>query len=318
MEIIHRPVMRDEAIFLLRPRRQGVFVDCTLGGGGHARMLLDLLPPGSRLVALDRDATVIQRARERFAAEVAAGRLVLVQANFARLKEVALQVGIGEVKGILFDLGVSSFQLEEPGRGFSYLHEGPLDMRMDPTLSRTAADLVNHLPAKQLTRIIAEYGEEKWANRIASFIEQRRRIKPIQTTLELVEIIKEAIPAAARRGGPHPAKRTFQALRIAVNDELGALKKGLEEAMALLAPGGRLVVISFHSLEDRTVKEFFSRESKGCICPPDFPVCRCGRKPRLRLLTRKTWLPSPEEIQVNPRSRSAKLRAAERLPQDGN
>jgi 16S rRNA (cytosine1402-N4)-methyltransferase len=231
------------------------------------------------------------------------------------LADVAAEAGIapGSIRGIMFDIGVSSFQLDDPARGFSYMADGPLDMRMDPGMKRTAADLVNTLPAEELTRIISEYGEERWAARIAGFIRQHRDRTPYRTTLELVETIKAAIPAAARRSGPHPAKRTFQALRIAVNDELGALDRGLTAAIDLLAPGGRVVVISFHSLEDRQVKETFAREAKGCICPPDLPVCRCGREARVRLVTRKPWIPSEKEIEANPRSRSAKLRAAERL-----
>ncbi|MGE5576397.1 MAG: 16S rRNA (cytosine(1402)-N(4))-methyltransferase RsmH [Syntrophothermus sp.] len=244
---------------------------------------------------------------------VAGIRVTLVRANFARLAQVLEGLGIREVDGVLFDIGVSSHQLDEVERGFSYQQDAPLDMRMDPATGTTAADLVNNLPQEELSQIIAAYGEERWAKRIAGFIVERRKHGPISTTGELVDVIKAAIPAGARRGGPHPAKRTFQALRIVVNNELEALESGLKAAIEALHKGGRVCVITFHSLEDRIVKEIFKEKTRACQCPPGLPICVCGGRPVLKILTKKPVLPGAEELAANPRSRSAKLRAVERL-----
>lgn len=270
---------------------------------------------GGNASGLDNDAEGKARPSGIFKEEftVAGVQVTLVRANFARLAEVLKELGIPAVDGVIFDIGVSSHQLDEAERGFSYQKDAPLDMRMDPASRTTAADLVNRLPLEELNRIIAAYGEERWAKRIAEFIVERRKHGPISTTGELVDAIKAAIPAGARRNGPHPAKRTFQALRIAVNDELGALESGLKAAVEALREGGRVCVITFHSLEDRIVKEVFRDKARACQCPPHQPVCTCGGRPVLRILTRKPVLPDAEEIAANPRSRSAKLRAAERI-----
>lgn len=314
-EVQHRTVLLTEAVEYLGCRPGGLYVDCTLGGGGHAAAVLAASAPNGRLIGLDQDEVALGRAGRRLAAEVAEGRARLVRSNFSELLEVLADLGLAEVDGVLFDLGVSSFQLDEAERGFSYQADAPLDMRMDRRVRVTAADLVNEASEEELTRIIREYGEERWAGRIAAMIATRRREGPLRTTGELVEVIKAAIPAAARREGPHPAKRTFQALRIAVNDELGVLERGLAAGIAALRPGGRLVAISFHSLEDRAVKRALAEAAKGCVCPPKAPVCICGHTPQVRLLTRHPVEPSPAEVTGNPRARSAKLRAAERLAQ---
>lgn len=314
MEFEHRPVLLQEVLTWLAPRSGGVYVDATVGGGGHAVQVAQRISPGGRLVGIDRDPAAVAAAAARLEAEAPRDVVWDVRhANFAELDVVLDGLGIGSIDGVLFDLGVSSVQFDNPARGFTYREDAPLDMRMDPSRGQTARDLVNEAPEETLRHIIATYGEERWAARIARFIVERRRQAPIETTGDLVQVIKEAIPAAARRRGPHPARRTFQALRIAVNDELGSLERGLQAAIARLAPGGRVVVISFHSLEDRIVKQAFREAERGCICPPELPACRCGRRPVLRILTRRPVTPSPEEIHVNPRARSAKLRAAERV-----
>jgi len=279
-----------------------------VGGGGHSRAILSL---GGRVLGLDRDPEAMEEARRNL--EEFGDRVILVRENFRQLPRVLEELSLSSVQGILVDLGVSSHQLDDPQRGFSYQKEGPLDMRMDPNIPSTAADLINQMPEAELARIIKSYGEERWAKRIASFIADERRQKPLATTGQLVSVIKKAIPAGAREEGGHPAKRTFQAVRIAVNNELGNLEEALQEMPDLLAPGGRLVVISFHSLEDKIVKNLFGRLAKGCVCPPKQPICTCGLKPVLRLLNRTPLRPSPKEMEDNPRSRSAKLRAAEKL-----
>lgn len=309
----HRTVLLAEAVAYLGCRPGGVYVDCTVGGGGHAAAILAASGPDGRLIGLDRDAVALGRAEERLGAY--RSRVVLTRENFAALTGVLQRLGSELVDGVLFDLGVSSFQLDEAERGFSYQADAPLDMRMDRRLPVSAADLVNEAAPAELARIIREYGEEHWAGRIAEKLAERRRLRPLTTTGELVEVIKAAIPAAARRTGPHPAKRTFQALRIAVNDELGAVERGLKAAIAALRPGGRVVVISFHSLEDRVAKQILAEAARGCICPPRLPVCACGRSPELKILTKRPVEPSPAEVAANPRARSAKLRAAERLPE---
>lgn len=314
MEFRHQPVMVKEVVALLGVKPDGVYVDCTVGGGGHAAAILGLLGPQGRLIGLDRDPEALAAARLRLGTDP---RVQLVQADFRKLGVVLAELGVRQVDGILYDLGVSSYQFDNPARGFTYWEDVPLDMRMDPEGPVTAADLVNTLSARELAKIIAEYGEERWASRIADFIVAERQRGPLKTTGQLVEVIKKAVPAGARRTGPHPARRTFQALRIAVNQELEALRASLEQALGLLRPGGRLVVLSYHSLEDRIVKEFIKTAEAGCICPPGAPACVCGKKPVLRRLTRKPRTPTGEELGRNPRSRSARLRAAEKLLANG-
>lgn len=314
MEFGHTPVMVKEVVELLAVKPDGIYVDCTIGGGGHAEAILKSLGPSGRLVGLDRDPEALAAAEKRLGNDP---RVTLVRADFRHLAATLAGLTIHEVDGILYDLGVSSYQLDTPARGFTYWEDVPLDMRMDPEAPVTAADLVNNLSVWELAKIIAEYGEERWASRIAEFIVKEREHRPITTTGQLVEVIKKAIPAGARRLGPHPARRTFQALRIAVNQELDALKESLGQALKLLRPGGRLVVLSYHSLEDRIVKEFIREAAATCVCPPDAPVCRCDKKPLLRLLTKKPRTPTGEELGRNPRSRSARLRAAEKLAAKG-
>jgi 16S rRNA (cytosine1402-N4)-methyltransferase len=301
----HQPVMLDEALDLLAVKEGGTYLDCTLGEGGHAREMIRRAGPGGRLVGLDRDGSTFAQASENL--KEACGQVSLVNSDYRQLETVLDELGIRGVDGILFDLGVSTRQVIDPGRGFSYNHDAPLDMRMDQHMETTAADLVNELDERELTSLIRRYGEERWASRIAAFIVVTRARHPIATTGQLVDVIKAAIPAAARRTGPHPAKRTFQALRIAVNDELSGLEPALQSGIRRLKPGGRIVVISFHSLEDRIVKNAFRERA----------VSRDGREPiageGLRILTRKPLCPGTAEIEQNPRARSAKLRAAERF-----
>lgn len=310
MTFEHQPVMPREVLEGLNPGVEGVFVDCTVGGGGHAGLLLENTPPAVKLVGLDRDPEALRAAESNLAPFK--GRFTLVRSNFAGLSWVLDELHIQQVDGFLFDLGVSSYQLDNPARGFSYTHDAPLDMRMDPGARVTARELVNELPEKELADIIRRYGEERWAARIASFIVKARELRPVNTTTELVEIIKSAIPARARRDGPHPAKRTFQALRIAVNRELEILPGAIRDAVNRLKPGGRICVISFHSLEDRIVKETLSELANPCRCPPKLPVCSCGRKPEVRLVTRRPVVPGKAEVAENPRARSARLRVAEK------
>ncbi|WP_067931589.1 16S rRNA (cytosine(1402)-N(4))-methyltransferase RsmH [Alicyclobacillus kakegawensis] len=309
----HVTVLLQETVDLLRPQPGGTFIDCTLGGGGHSRCLLARTAPDGRLLALDQDRAALAHA-QTWAAGVAPGRMTTVHSNFRHVAEVARRHGFDAVDGILFDLGVSSPQFDDPDRGFSYRHDAELDMRMDVDAGGpTAADLVNQADAAELARIFFAYGEERFARRIAQAIVRTRQSAPIRSTGQLAEIVKEAIPAAARRSGPHPARRVFQALRVAVNDELGALRDALEQSLGLLTSGGRVAVISFHSLEDRIVKRTFASWAEGCVCPPDFPVCRCGRTAKARVLTRKPVQPGEREKEQNPRSRSAKLRVAEKV-----
>jgi len=287
--------MLKEAVDLLNPQKGGIYVDCTLGGGGHAKEILSRIGETGRLIAFDKDRHAIERSQEVLAPYL--DQVTIVHRDYRFLAEVLRKLQVPEVDGILFDLGVSSYQVLEPERGFSYNYDAPLDMRMDDSSPTTAADLVNTLSEKELGEIIYRFGEERWARRIASFIVEQRKKAPIKTTGQLTEIIKAAIPAAARRKGPHPARRTFMALRIAVNDELSGLEEGLRAGISFLKPGGRIAVISFHSLEDRIVKRIFKEYAASKI---------------LRILTKKPLVPSEEEVLVNPRSRSAKLRAAEK------
>lgn len=310
MEFRHVSVLLEETIAGLKVKPDGIYVDCTLGGGGHSQAILERLGSKGVLIGIDQDLEAIQTARQRLINYPA--RFEAVHANYKELTKIVNEIGYLAVDGVLFDLGVSSYQLDNAERGFSYKQDAPLDMRMDQTNPLTAEDLVNNLSEDELADIIWRYGEERWAKRIAKFIVERRTIKPIKTTGQLVDIIKAAIPAGARREGPHPAKRTFQALRIEVNKELEVLEKALEDAAKLLNKGGRIAVITFHSLEDRVVKEKFKELAKGCECPPSFPVCVCGKKPTLRVITKKPVVPSAEEIEANPRARSSKLRIGEK------
>jgi len=313
----HVTVMKEEAVEGLKIRPDGIYVDCTLGGAGHSERIAAELGPDGRLIAFDQDETALTHARERLAPYL--DRVILVKSNFRYIREklselpVPQRNGVPQVHGILYDLGVSSPQLDEAERGFSYNQEAELDMRMDRSSPLTAAEIVTEWPELTIAKILFEYGEEKFSRRIAAAIVRERGLGPIRSTLQLAEIIKEAIPAAARRTGPHPAKRSFQALRIAVNDELRAFEDSLEQAVDCLAPGGRLSVITFHSLEDRICKQTFVRFVGTCTCPPDFPVCTCGKVAKLRLVGRKPQEPSQEELDMNPRARSAKLRVAEKL-----
>lgn len=315
IQFSHSPVMLEEVMEGLKLFSGGFYVDCTAGGGGHSEEILRRTSPDGKLLAVDRDPDALDAVQRRL--KNYGDRVQLERANFVELQLVLNRLGTGKVDGILFDLGVSSYQLDNPQRGFSYMEDAPLDMRMDPDQGETAANIVQKASKKELAGIIRKYGEEKWASRIAEFVVRERAKKPIETTGELVEIIKAAVPAAARRQGSHPAKRTFQALRIAVNKELEILKDAIRGAIEELSSGGRICIISFHSLEDRLVKETFKELSDPCVCPPDFPQCICGRVPQIKLITRKPITPSEGELEQNPRSRSAKLRVAERL-QDHN
>ncbi|HQJ38283.1 MAG TPA: 16S rRNA (cytosine(1402)-N(4))-methyltransferase RsmH [Bacillota bacterium] len=311
MEFEHTPVLLNETLEYLDPKPGGVYIDGTLGGAGHSSEIIKRIVPGGKLLGIDQDSNAIDAAKRRL--EAYKDNVVIVRDNFRNIKAIALQKGFKEVDGILLDIGVSSHQLDEKERGFSYMHDGPLDMRMDTESSLNASDIVNNSSEQELIRILRDYGEEKWAVRIAKFIAEERKNSRIDTTFKLVDIIQRAIPAAARRDGGHPAKRTFQALRIAVNDELQVLEEALIDAARLLKPGGRLVVITFHSLEDRIVKKIFNNMEKPCTCPPQLPVCACGKEPLLRVITKKPVTAGEEELKTNTRSKSAKLRAAERV-----
>ena len=303
----HRPVLLDECVESLAIRPNGIYLDGTLGRAGHSREIVRRLTSG-RLICVDRDQAALDAARERLGEWM--DKVTLVHSNFDQLSAILDGLGLPGADGMLFDLGVSSPQLDDGARGFSYQADAPLDMRMDQGQPLTAADVVNTWPQEELRRILWEYGEERYAARIAAALVRRR---PIGATLELADAIRSAMPPAALREKQHPAKRSFQAIRIAVNDELGSVERMLEQAVPRLNPGGRLAVITFHSLEDRIVKTRLAEFSKGCICPPDFPVCVCGRKPQVRLVNRKPILPTQAEIEENPRARSAKLRVAEKL-----
>jgi 16S rRNA (cytosine1402-N4)-methyltransferase len=311
LDFEHIPVLLNETLEYLDPKPGGVYIDGTLGGAGHSSEIVKRIVPGGVLIGIDQDSNAIDAAKRRL--EAYKDNVVIVRDNFRNIKTIALQKGFKEVDGILLDIGVSSHQLDEKERGFSYMHDGPLDMRMDTESSLDASDIVNNSSEQELIRILRDYGEEKWAVRIAKFIAEERKNNRIDTTFKLADIIQRAIPAAARRDGGHPAKRTFQALRIAVNDELQVLEEAVTNAAGLLKPGGRLVVITFHSLEDRIVKKIFNNMEKPCTCPPQLPVCACGKEPLLRVITKKPVTAGAEELKVNTRSKSAKLRAAERV-----
>ncbi len=306
----HISILLDACLEALRISPAGVYVDATMGGAGHSLRIAERLA-GGRLVCIDRDDEAIANARERLAPVW--GRVTVVKSDFRSIDQVLASLGLPGADGILFDLGVSSPQLDHAGRGFSYMQDAPLDMRMDRSQQLTAGEVVNGWSRAELRRILSEYGEERYAPLIAAAIERERAKKPIETTTELAEIIRGAMPAKALREKQHPAKRSFQAIRIAVNDELSAVREAMGKAVDALNPGGRLAVITFHSLEDRIVKSAFQESARGCTCPKDFPVCVCGNKPKVRLVSRKPILPGPEEISDNPRARSAKLRVCERI-----
>ena len=309
MEFLHKPVLLDECIEALNIRPDGVYVDGTLGRAGHSKEIARRLTTG-RLICIDRDMAAIDAAKERLAPWM--DRVTLVHGNFADLSDVLLRAGVSGVDGMLFDLGVSSPQLDDASRGFSYMQDAPLDMRMDLDAPLTAYEVVNSWSYEELRRILFEYGEERYAPAIAKAIVRVRETAPINNTLELVDIIKGAMPPAALREKQHPAKRSFQAIRIAVNGELDALPPMLSAAVEALNPGGRLAVITFHSLEDRIIKRAMQDMARGCTCPREFPVCVCGKKPKVRILTRKPIVSGEAELSDNPRARSVKLRVAER------
>jgi len=309
MSFNHVSVLLKECIEGLNIKPNGIYVDGTLGGGGHSFKILQLLENG-KLIGIDQDTDALKAATEKL--KIFEGKFIPVHRNFSDIENVLDELGIAKIDGLILDLGVSSFQLDEAERGFSYMNDGKLDMRMNQSDTFTAFDIVNTYSERKLTEIINAYGEENWANRIAKFIIEARVDKPIETTFELVEVIKKAIPAAARKDGPHPAKRTFQAIRIEVNNELKIIDQTIEATVKRLNKGGRIVIITFHSLEDRIVKTAYKNLAQGCTCPPEFPICICGGKPKVKIISKKPILPSDEEVEMNPRARSAKLRVAEK------
>lgn len=310
MEFKHVSVLLNESLEALNIKENGIYVDCTLGGAGHSSQIIKRLNNEGLLIGIDQDKDALKAAGEKLK-DYENKRLV--HSNFSNIDSVLENLSIEKVDGILMDLGVSSYQLDEAERGFSYMQDAPLDMRMNRDEEFSAYNVVNEYSEEELTKVIRDYGEEKFAKRIASFIVNARNNKPIETTLELVEIIKNAIPAKARREGPHPAKRTFQAIRIEVNGELRILNKTIEDGVKRLNKGGRMAIITFHSLEDRIVKLKFRDLANPCTCPSEFPMCVCGKKPQVKLISRKAIEPSVEEVNENPRSRSAKLRVIEKL-----
>lgn len=311
MEFLHKPVLLNECIENLSIKPNGVYLDGTLGGAGHSLEIAKLLNEKGMLIGIDRDIEAINVSRERLAK--VKPEVKLVNDNYKNIKDVLERIGVEKVDGILLDLGVSSYQLDNPERGFSYRYDAPLDMRMCTEDELTAEFVVNKYTKDELIRIFRDYGEEKWAVRVADFIVEKRKDKPILTTFDLVEVIKAAIPAGARVDGGHPAKRIFQAIRIEVNGEIDSLKHAIEDAIECLLPGGRICIISFHSLEDRIVKDVFLEASKGCKCPPDFPKCVCNNKKTINILTKKPILSTDIELNDNKRAHSAKLRVAEKI-----
>lgn len=309
-EFHHVSVLLEECLDALAIKSDGIYVDGTLGGAGHSSQIVQRLSSG-RLIGIDRDEIALEAASKRL--QPWSDRVTLVHSNFCEIASVLQKLNISGVDGILLDLGVSSPQLDDGERGFSYMADAPLDMRMNRRDALSAYDVVNTWPQEELKRILFDYGEERYAPKIAAAICRRREEKPIETTLELVDIIRSAMPSAALREKQHPAKRSFQAIRIAVNDELGSVEKVMRDAIDCLNPGGRLAVITFHSLEDRIVKSAMSAASKGCTCPPNFPVCVCGKKPKVSLVSRKPITSTQEELEANPRARSAKLRVCEKI-----
>ena len=311
MEFAHKSVLLQEVIDSLNVQPDGIYVDGTLGGAGHAYEVCRRLGPDGRMIGIDQDEDAIAAATKRLADFK--DQVTIVRSNYEAMKDVLHDLGIERVNGITLDLGVSSYQLDAAERGFSYREDAPLDMRMDREQSVTAKDIVNEYPESELFRIIKEYGEERFARSIARNICRQRKEKPIETTLELVDLIRASMPAKARNGKSHPAKRTFQAIRIECNRELDVLRQALDDMVDLLCDGGRLSIITFHSLEDRMVKTSFKKQENPCTCPPDFPVCVCGKKPKGKVVTRKPILPSEEELERNTRSKSAKLRVFEKI-----
>lgn len=310
MNYEHTPVLLKEAIDGLNIREDGIYVDGTLGGAGHSLEIANRLKNG-KLIGIDQDINAIDKAREVLKEHL--DKVIFVHDNYVNIDSILSNLGIGKVDGILLDIGVSSHQLDEKARGFSYHKEAPLDMRMDTTQEFSAWDVVNTYSQSELERVIWDYGEERWARRIAQFIVEDRKTKTIDTTLQLVDTIKKAIPKKVRMEGHHPARKTFQAIRIEVNGELDVLKTGISKMNSVLKEGGRICIITFHSLEDRIVKEAFRELNKECICPPEIPICVCDKKKELEIVTKKPIIPNDEEIEKNPRARSAKLRIAERV-----
>lgn len=308
MDFYHVPVLLEKCMEALSIKPSGTYIDATMGGAGHSEQIVKRLTTG-KLIGFDQDKNAIAASRKRLAAYQ---NVIYVNRNFQYIKEVLGELAIDTVNGALMDLGVSSHQLDEAERGFSYMHDAPLDMRMDQSSSFSAYDVVNSYSREQLEQIIFQYGEERWAKRIAAFIEEERGLRPIETTGELVSIIKKAVPKGARRDGPHPAKRTFQAIRIEVNGELSLLGQAIDDFVDCLKPGGRLAVITFHSLEDRIVKTKLAELAVGCTCPKELPVCVCGKQPKGKVITRKPIVADERELLENPRARSAKLRVFER------
>ena len=306
MEFNHVTVLLNETVDNINVKPGGIYADFTLGGGGHTSLILER---GGHVIGIDRDITAINNAKERFKG----ANFTPVHDNFSNIKEIAKSLGIEAFDGMIADLGVSSPQLDDAERGFSYMQDAPLDMRMDNRDSLTAKEVVNTYSSEEFFRIISTYGEERWASRIVDFIIRAREEKEIETTFELVDIIKAAIPLSARKDGPHPAKRTFQAIRIEVNGELKILENAVRDGASLLKKGGRMGIITFHSLEDRIIKNTFASLEKGCTCPKDFPVCVCGNKPSVKSVSRKPLVPSDEELEINPRARSSKLRVIEKI-----
>ncbi|MGX9757403.1 16S rRNA (cytosine(1402)-N(4))-methyltransferase RsmH [Clostridioides difficile] len=311
MEFHHVSVLLNECIENLKIKPDGVYVDCTMGGAGHSKEIVKKLSDKGLFIGFDQDKNAINTARERLSEYES--RVKFIHSNFENIKEELEKIGVYKIDGVLADLGVSSHQLDEAERGFSYMQDAPLDMRMDVRCEFSAYDVVNTYTEDELAKIIKDYGEDNWAKRIAKFIVEERVNKSIETTGELVDIIKKAIPKKARIDGPHPAKRTFQAIRIEVNNELGVITKMINDASSIMNDGGRICIITFHSLEDRIVKNAFKYLASDCICPQHLPICQCDKESEVKIITRKPILPSDEEIEVNPRSRSAKLRVAEKI-----
>lgn len=310
MEFKHISVLLDECIEGLNIKKDGIYIDCTLGGAGHSQEILKRLSKEGKLIGIDQDEEALKAASEKLKEYK---NVLYKHSNFYYIKDILEDLKVEKVDGILMDLGVSSYQLDEKSRGFSYMQNAPLDMRMNKKSSLDAHEVVNFYDEDKLAKVIKDYGEERFAKRISNFIVETRKEKNIETTGELVDVIKRAIPAKFRREGPHPAKRTFQAIRIEVNGELEILNKAIEDSVAGLKSGGRIAIITFHSLEDRIVKNKFKELENPCTCPKDFPICICGKEPVVKIITRKPIIPSKDEVETNPRSRSAKLRIAERI-----
>ncbi len=310
MAFEHVSVLWEETVDGLNIKPDGIYIDGTLGGGGHSELVLKRLTTG-KLIGIDQDTDALAAASERL--KEYGDRFIPVHSNFSNVLNVLKELGIDKVDGMMMDLGVSSYQLDEAERGFSYMQDGELDMRMDRSRPFSAKDVVNTYSADELNKIIKDYGEDRWAKRIAQFIVEAREEREITRTTELVDIIKAAVPKGARKDGPHPAKRTFQAIRIEVNNELGIIAETIKDIATALNPGGRISIITFHSLEDRIVKVAYKDLAQGCICPPELPICMCNNKPVVKIITRKPKLPTDLEIEENPRARSAKLRVAEKI-----